>query len=213
MTDKSLTSELAALTARIRACRLCVDAPRKTPLPHEPRPVLRTSSTARLLVASQAPGARVHATGLSFNDASGDRLRQWMGVSRETFYDEARVAIVPMGFCFPGHAADKGDLPPRPECRDAWHDDLFRILPRLECVLAIGRYAQDYHFERVGRPLPRGLRLDDIVRRESDFRGEGPRIIALPHPSWRNSGWIKRNPWFEAEILPMVRAEVAQAIG
>lgn len=136
-----------------------------------------------------------------------------MGVSRETFYDEARVAIVPMGFCFPGHTADKGDLPPRPECRDAWHDELFRSLPRLECVLAIGRYAQAYHFERVERPLPKGLRLDDLVRRAAEFCGEEPRIIALPHPSWRNSGWIKRNPWFEAEILPMLRAEVARAIG
>lgn len=207
-----MTSELAALAARIRACRLCIDAPRKTPLPHEPRPVLRVSPTARLLVASQAPGVRVHATGLSFNDASGDRLRQWMGVSRETFYDEAKVAIVPMGFCFPGHGAGKSDLPPRPECRDAWHDDLFAILPRLDCILAIGRYAQDYHYKRVGRPLPKGLRLDDIVRTASQFRGEAPRIVALPHPSWRNTGWLKRNPWFEDEILPMLRAEVARAI-
>ncbi|WP_026606984.1 uracil-DNA glycosylase family protein [Methylocapsa acidiphila] len=213
MTDSLSTSELAALTARIRACRICVEAPRKATLPHEPRPVLRASATARLLVASQAPGVRVHATGLSFNDASGDRLRQWMGVSRETFYDEAKIAIIPMGFCFPGHDANKGDLPPRPECREAWHDALFQLLPRLECVLAIGRYAQAYHFERLGRPQPKGLRLDEIVRRAPDFRGAGPRIIALPHPSWRNAGWIKRNPWFEAEILPLVRAEVARAIG
>ncbi|WOJ90510.1 uracil-DNA glycosylase family protein [Methylocapsa polymorpha] len=213
MTDRFLTSELAAFADRIRACRLCLEAPRKTALPHEPRPVLRVSSTARLLVASQAPGVRVHATGLSFNDASGDRLRQWMGVSREAFYDEAKVAIVPMGFCFPGHDAHKGDLPPRPECRDAWHDELFRRLPQLECVLAIGRYAQDYHFQRIGRPLPKGLRVDDVVRRASEFCGDGQRIIALPHPSWRNSGWIKRNPWFEVEVLPMLRAEVARAIG
>lgn len=212
MTDKFSTSELSALIDRIRACRICRDAPRKTPLPHEPRPVLRASSTARLLVASQAPGVRVHATGLSFNDASGDRLRQWMGVSRELFYDEAKVAIIPMGFCFPGHDAAKGDLPPRSECRDAWHDQLFSLLPRLECILAIGRYAQDYHFARLGRRLPKGLRIDEIVRRAAEFSGENPRIIALPHPSWRNTGWLKRNPWFEAEVLPLLRTEVARAV-
>lgn len=212
MTDKFSTSELSALIDRIRACRICRDAPRKTPLLHEPRPVLRASSTARLLVASQAPGVRVHATGLSFNDASGDRLRQWMGVSRELFYDEAKVAIIPMGFCFPGHDAAKGDLPPRSECRDAWHDQLFSLLPRLECILAIGRYAQDYHFARLGRRLPKGLRIDEIVRRAAEFSGENPRIIALPHPSWRNTGWLKRNPWFEAEVLPLLRTEVARAV-
>jgi uracil-DNA glycosylase len=218
MTDKSSISELAALADRIRACRLCVEAPLGPALPHQPRPVLRASMTARLLVASQAPGTKVHATGLSFNDASGDRLRQWMGISRDVFYDEARVAIIPMGFCFPGHGAAKSDLPPRRECRETWHDDLFRLLPQIDCILAIGRYAQDYHFARLGRPLPRGARLDDVVRRWKDFGGQGsgeqgPRIIALPHPSWRNSGWIKRNPWFEADVLPMVREEVARAIG
>lgn len=218
MTDKFsisdfLISDLAALTGRIRACRLCVETPRKAPLPHEPRPVLRASSSARLLVASQAPGVRVHLTGLPFNDASGDRLRQWMNVSRDVFYDEARVAIVPMGFCFPGHSSDKGDLPPRPECRATWHDELFAALPRLECILAIGRFAQAYHFERVGRPLPKGLRQGEIVRRWRDFAGQGPEIIALPHPSWRNNGWIKRNPWFEAEVLPLLREKVAAVIG
>jgi len=213
MTDKSSISELAALTARIRACRICLEAPRQAPLPHAPRPVLRPSPTARLLIAGQAPGVRVHSSGLPFDDPSGDRLRQWMNVSREVFYDEARVAIVPMGFCFPGHTADKGDLPPRRECRETWHDALFGLLPGLDCVLAIGRHAQDYHFNRVGRPLPKGLRLAEIVRRSSALSGDGPKIIALPHPSWRNSGWLKRNPWFEADILPMVRAEVAGAIG
>ena len=147
-------ADLAVLASRIRACRLCIEAPRKAPLPHEPRPVLRVSASAKLLVASQAPGIRVHLSGLPFNDASGDRLRSWMGVTREVFYDEARVAIVPMGFCFPGHDVHKGDLPPRRECRETWHCDLFLALPHIECILAIGRYAQDYHFTRVGRPLP-----------------------------------------------------------
>ncbi|MGB8278850.1 MAG: uracil-DNA glycosylase family protein [Methylovirgula sp.] len=206
------SSDLTALVGRIRACRICRDTPRNVPLPHEARPVLRVSSTARLLVAGQAPGVRVHATGLSFNDPSGDRLRQWMGVSREIFYDESRVAIVPMGFCFPGHNAAKGDLPPRRECRASWHDSLFRLLPQIETILAIGRYAQDYHFERLGVARNKGAKLDDLIAAWRDLAGQRPRIIALPHPSWRNNAWLKRNPWFEAEVLPMLREEVARAL-
>lgn len=192
---------------------MCRDAPAGARLPHEPRPVLRVSAAARLLVAGQAPGVRVHLSGLPFNDASGDRLRQWMGVSREVFYDEARIAIAPIGSCFPGHTAQKGDLPPRAECRALWHDELFRALPQIECVLAVGRYAQDYHFARLGRPLPKGASLDQIVRRGDEFPGAKTRIVALPHPSWRNSGWLKRNPWFDAEVLPRLRATVAELIG
>jgi len=212
MTNRDPAMGLAALTGRISACRICVEAPRNVRLPHEPRPILRVSSTARLLVASQAPGVRVHRTGLPFNDASGDRLRQWMNVSREVFYDQARIAIVPMGFCFPGHDANKGDLPPRRECRETWHDLLFSMLPQIECILAIGRYAQDYHFARAGRPLPKGLSVDETVRRWQEVAGKAPKIIALPHPSWRNNGWIKRNPWFESDVLLALRAEVARAI-
>jgi len=212
MTHSHANSGLAAVTGHIRACRICVDAPRGDPLPHEPRPVFRISSTARLLVASQAPGLRVHKTGLPFNDASGDRLRQWMNVSRELFYDQTRVAIVPMGFCFPGHDPNKGDLPPRRECRAAWHDLLFAKLPQIECILAIGRYAHEYHFARAGRPLPTGLGVDETMRRWREFAGEAPKIIALPHPSWRNNGWIKRNPWFDRDVLPALREAVARAI-
>lgn len=212
MMDKSSISELAAVANRIRACRICLETPVGPPLPHEPRPVLRVSPSARLLIASQAPGLRVHQSGLPFNDASGDRLRQWMNVSREVFYDATKIAIAPMGFCFPGHTADKGDLPPRPECRRAWHDELFRAMPRIDCILAIGRYAQDYHFSRLGRPLPKGARQGDIIRRAAELAGEHPKIIALPHPSWRNSGWLKRNLWFEMDILPMLRVEVARMI-
>ncbi len=210
--DDTSTSGLDDLTDRIRACRICLEAPLKTPLAHEPRPVLRVSSTARLLIASQAPGTKVHATGLSFNDASGDRLRQWMDVSREVFYDTAKIAIVPMGFCFPGQDAKKADLPPRPECRLAWHDSLFAALPQIETVLAIGRYAQIYHFERAGRPLPKKITLDEVVRNWRDFSGTTPRIVALPHPSWRNIGWLKRNPWFESDVLPELRRIVAKAL-
>jgi uracil-DNA glycosylase len=206
-------ADLKTYAARIRACRLCRDLRGAARLPHEPRPVLRVSSTARLLVASQAPGARVHATGVPFNDPSGDRLRTWMNVARETFYDESLIAIVPMGFCFPGHSPAKADLPPRPECRQTWHDGLFALMPQIECILAIGRYAQDYHFVRLGRASPKGSPLADVVaawRSQADRR---PRLIALPHPSWRNNGWIKRNAWFETEVLPMLREEVARAIG
>ncbi len=212
MIDFASIADLEAYAARIRSCRLCRDAPGPARLPHEPRPVLRVSTTARLLVASQAPGARVHATRLPFNDPSGDRLRTWMNVSRETFYDEALVAIVPMGFCFPGYSPAKADLAPRPECRRTWHDDLFALMPQIECILAIGRYAQDYHFARLGRPLRSGACLADVVGGRQGHANDAPRLIALPHPSWRNNAWIKRNPWFEAEVLPMLRAEVARAI-
>ena len=195
------------------ACRLCRDAPRGPRLPHEPRPVFRLSPTARLLIASQAPGLRAHRSGIPFTDASGDRLRQWMGVSSETFYDVSRIAIAPMGFCFPGYSPAMADLPPRPECRAAWHDQLFAEMPQIACMLAIGRHAQTYHFARLGRPLPKAEPLEAIVRRWRDFAGASPVVIALPHPSWRNSGWLKRNPWFETEVLPALRQAVAEAIG
>lgn len=135
-----------------------------------------------------------------------------MGVTRDIFYDEARIALVPMGFCFPGHDAAKGDLPPRRECRVSWHDELFDLMPQIECILAIGRYAQDYHFGRLGRALKKNAKLDAIVAAWRDHAGRQPRVIALPHPSWRNNAWLNRNPWFETEVLPMLRAEVAGAI-
>ena len=135
-----------------------------------------------------------------------------MGVTREIFYDETRIAIVPMGFCFPGHNVVKGDLPPRRECRAHWHDALFRLMPQIETILVIGRYAQDYHFKRLGLPYRKDVRLDDIVRAWRDHLEVRPRLIALPHPSWRNTGWLKRNPWFEAEVVPMLRAEVVRVL-
>jgi uracil-DNA glycosylase len=201
---------LEALAARIRACRHCAEAP--APLPHEPRPVLRVSPTARLLVASQAPGNLVNQTGIPFNDPSGERLRDWMGVDRDTFYDVSRIAIAPMGFCFPGNDAAGGDLPPRPECRKLWHDKLFEALPRIETVLAIGRYAQDYHFARLGHDLRKGASVSETVARWREFQSARPLIFPLPHPSWRNTGWLKKNPWFESEILPALRAEVARLV-
>ena len=210
---RGVTSDaLDRLARELVACRVCRDQPTGSPLPHEPRPVFRLSRTARLLVASQAPGIRVHNTGIPFNDPSGDRLRDWMGIDRETFYDVRRIAIAPMGFCFPGYDASGGDLPPRRECRSLWHDRLFALMPQVETVLAIGGYAQAYHFARLGRPYVKGARVDETVRRWKEFRAGRPRLFSLPHPSWRNSGWLKRNPWFETELLPDLRAEVTRLV-
>lgn len=200
---------LDRLAAEIAACRICRDRPRGRALSHEPRPVVRLSTAARLCIAGQAPGTRVHATGLPFNDRSGDRLRDWMGVTREEFYDRERVAVVPMGFCFPGQDARGGDLPPRPECRMVWHDRLFAAMPQLELVLAIGLYAQRYHLGDAARGS-----LSDTVARWRDFLMDArrPRILPMPHPSWRNTGWLKRHPWFEAELVPALRTEVRRLL-
>jgi uracil-DNA glycosylase len=203
---------LAALLKSIRSCRHCVTEADGAPLPHEPRPTLRVSSTARLLVAGQAPGNLVHRTGIPFNDPSGDRLRQWMGVDRETFYDVSRIAIVPMGFCFPGYDKSGGALAPRRECRDKWHAQLFELTPQFDTVLAIGRYAQDYHLSRLGFARRAGESVADVVSNWRSYAGRTPLVIPLPHPSWRNTGWLKRNPWFEAELLPVLREEVARSI-
>lgn len=203
---------LERLLEDIRGCRICRDQPAGQELPHEPRPVLRARRSARLCIASQAPGTRVHATGLPFNDRSGDRLRQWMNVDRETFYDDRRIAIVPMGFCFPGQDKAGGDLPPRRECRAHWHDRVFAELPDLQLILTIGGYAHAYH---LGSEAKGGV--TQTVSRWSEIGAAAklenrPRVIPLPHPSWRNTGWLKKHPWFEAELLPVLRAAVAETI-
>jgi uracil-DNA glycosylase len=198
-------SELGRLIAGIRGCRHCVETPSGKKLPHEPRPVLRVSETARLAVCSQAPGTRVHASGIPFTDASGDRLREWMGVSPQEFYDEARVAIIPMGFCFPGQNEHGGDLPPRAECAKLWHKSLFDRLPQLELVLAVGSYSQAWH---LGSEMGSSLQATMLDWRQHLRRRRQPRILPLPHPSWRNNGWLRRNPWFEEELLPVLRREV-----
>ncbi|HYF55768.1 MAG TPA: uracil-DNA glycosylase family protein [Salinarimonas sp.] len=203
-----MSDPFASLAAELRSCRACRDAPRAGgPLPHEPRPIVQGSATARLCIASQAPGTRAHASGIPFQDPSGIRLRGWLGLDEASFYDPARVAIVPMGHCFPGLDAAGGDLPPRRECAPLWRERAFAALPDLELVLVIGQYAQAWHLG----PERRGG-LTDTVR---DFRAilgaeRRPRLLPLPHPSWRNSGWLKRHPWFEAELLPVLRAEVAR---
>ena len=194
--------DLESLAGEIAACRRCVEAPLKTLLPHEPRPVVRLSSTARLCIAGQAPGTRVHESGVPFNDASGDRLRDWMGIGRETFYDRDQVAIVPMGFCFPGQDAKGGDLPPRKECAEAWHERIFEAMPQLELTLLIGQYAQKWHLGPAAKKS-----LTETVEHWRDYR---PRYLPLPHPSWRNNGWLRTHPWFEAELLPVLRSEVAR---
>jgi len=202
-------AQLESVLAAIRACRHCVEAPQGKPLPHEPRPVLRVSSTARLAVCSQAPGTKVHASGTPFTDRSGDRLRDWMGVTPQAFYDEARIAIVPMGFCFPGQDANGGDLPPRRECAKLWHRKLFAASPQLELVLAVGSYAQDWH---LGDAAGTTLQETMLGWREYLKRQRRPRVLPLPHPSWRNNAWLTNNPWFERELLPVLRQEVRRLL-
>lgn len=185
---------LTPLLANVRACTLCA-----AHLPLGPRPVVQMHPSARILIAGQAPGRKVHETGVPFNDASGERLRDWLGMSREVFYDERQVAILPMGFCYPG-TGKSGDLPPRPECAPAWRAPLLASLKNLQLTLVIGQYAQDYHL-----PHAKGT-LTELVQ---DWRAYWPHTVPLPHPSPRNNLWLKRNPWFEAKLLPVLRERVA----
>ncbi len=211
MTDGQRDS-LEDLRDAIAACRICRDAPARGPdhrLPHEPRPVAVISSSARILISGQAPGLRVHQSGLPFNDASGDRLRLWLGVDREQFYDPRLFAIVPMGFCFPGYDAQGSDLPPRRECAPRWRSQVVDAMPQIELVLAIGQYAQAWHLgDR------RAATMTETVRNWRIHLGSniGPAVLALPHPSWRNTGWLKKNPWFEADVLPVLRDRVGKLI-
>lgn len=204
-----IPDHLKQLLASVRSCRICVESPRGRPLPHEPRPVLVLESSARVLICGQAPGTRVHASGRPFNDPSGVRLRDWMGVSEEEFYDARRIAFLPMGFCFPGQTSTGADLPPRRECAQAWRLQLMAHLPRLELVLLVGRYAQDWHLgDRNGPDL-----TATVERwREYAMRNSGPRQFPLPHPSWRNNTWLKRNAWFGEKLVPQLRAAVRQSL-
>ena len=196
---------LARLVAEIGGCRICRETPHGNALPHEPRPVLRPSATARMCISSQAPGVRVHASGTPFTDPSGDRLRGWLQLTPEEFYDQRRIAIVPMGFCFPGHDAAGGDLPPRRECVLTWHERLFAAMPQLELILAVGSYAQRWH---MGAAIGGSMTATVERWRELLDAETRPRRIALPHPSWRNNAWLTANPWFERELLPCLRREI-----
>lgn len=187
------------LAEEVRACRHCEAA-----LPHEPRPVLRIDPRASLLIVGQAPGRRVHETGIPWNDPSGQRLRAWLEVDDATFYDGRRIAIVPMGLCYPG-TVDGADLPPRPECAPLWHARVRAALPRVRLTLLVGGYAQAYYL-----PEARGQTMTDRVKA---FRRFLPEFLPLPHPSWRNTAWIRRNPWFETDLLPELRRRVHAILG
>jgi len=197
MARKTGSQPSKALLQRVRSCTLC-----ETHLPHGVRPVLQFHPDARILIAGQAPGRKVHESGVPFDDASGDRLRSWMGVPREVFYDAARIAILPMGFCYPG-TGSSGDLPPRPECTPAWRKPLLNALSRLQLTLVIGSYAQAWHL---------GEEATNVTKAAQDWRGYWPEIIPLPHPSPRNNIWLKRNPWFEEELLPQLRKRIARVL-
>ena len=190
--NRSLASDLETLLGEVRACTRCVG---KVP---EPRPVLRASSRARILIVGQAPGTRVHATGIPWNDPSGQRLRQWLDVGEEDFYDPDRFAIIPMGFCYPGKGRS-GDLPPPPECAETWHARLHAHLPDIRCTLLIGQYAQNHYIET---PYP------TLTERVRDWRRFAPDTWVLPHPSPRNRLWLRRNDWFERETVPALQATV-----
>ncbi len=206
----SRRSNLQAVVAAIRACRICREQPDGAPLPHEPRPVLRVSSTATVCIVGQAPGTRVHASGVPFTDPSGDRLRAWLGLDADTFYDVARIAIVPMGFCFPGQDGRGADLPPRRECAPAWRQELFARLPAIDLVIAVGSYAHAWHLG----PLRRKTLTETVAAWREIMAATGrPTIIPLPHPSWRNNAWIRKNPWFEAELLPTLRRAIGDRLG
>lgn len=194
---KRNSPRLIKLLSEVRACALC-----EGHLPLGPRPTLAADSRARLLIIGQAPGTKVHETGIPWNDPSGDRLREWMGIDKDVFYDASRIAIMPMGFCYPGRGKS-GDLPPRPECAPAWHGALLELLPNVELVLLVGSYAQAYYLDK------RYKTLRDRVKNWQEY---GPRFIPLVHPSPRNRKWLRDNPWFEAELVPQMRKRVHQVL-
>lgn len=189
---------LDVLLNEIRACRLC-----EAELPLGPRPVVRAAASARILVVGQAPGTAVHASGIPFDDPSGERLRDWMGVDAETFYDESRIALIPMGFCYPGRGKS-GDLPPKKRCARTWRGPLLGALPQVELTLVIGQYAMAWHL-----PEAKRLTLTETVRRHAAW---GDALLPLPHPSPRNNIWLARNPWFEADVVPRLRERVGSVL-
>lgn len=188
---------LTTLIEEVRACTIC-----KPHLTHGVRPILQIDAKAKILIAGQAPGRKVHESGVPFDDASGDRLREWMGVSKETFYNAKEIAILPMGFCYPGKGKS-GDLPPRPECALAWRAKLLSQLTQLQLTLVIGQYAQSYHLDQ------NRLSLTETVKTGQQL---WPNLVPLPHPSPRNNGWLKNNPWFERDVLPNLRERINELL-
>ena len=189
-----MTQTLARLVQEIRSCTLCTEH-----LPLGPRPIIQVSSAANILIVGQAPGSRVHETGIPFNDPSGDRLREWMGIDKEVFYDDSRIALVPMGFCFPG-TGKSGDLPPRPECAATWRVKLLERLPNIKLTIVVGQYAQAWHLDKSNKA--------NLTETVVAWKSYWPKAIPLPHPSPRNNIWLKKNPWFEVEVLHSLRRKV-----
>lgn len=182
----------------LKACSLCSKQFAKTSTAHAPRPVFQGTRSARILLAGQAPGRHVHLSGKPFTDASGDRLRAWMGIDENVFYDPTRIAILPMAFCFPGYDAKGADLPPPRLCADVWRQKILAQFPNLSLIIAIGGYAQKWH-------LQTGQNVSEVMRQWRDYL---PDVLPLPHPSWRNTAWLKKNPWFEDELIPVLREKV-----
>lgn len=192
-------SEVGGLRAEIAGCRVCAAR-----LPLGARPLVQIGARARLLIIGQAPGARAHTSGVPWDDASGARLRDWLGIDAATFYDAEQVALVPIGFCYPGVAQGGGDLPPRPECAPLWHDRVLDALPAVRLTVLVGLYAQARHLGRA-----RGATLTETVREAARYL---PSYLPLPHPSWRSTGWMRHNPWFEESVAPLLRRSVARVL-
>jgi len=208
--ETSSSPRLERLLENVRSCDHCRQNPSGPPLPHPPRPVLVASPVAKICIIGQAPGTRVHASGKPFTDPSGNRLRDWLGVSAEQFYDSRNFAIIPMGFCFPG-LNDKGaDLPPRKECAEKWHEELFELMPQIRLKLLIGMYAQRRYLGK-----RRKKTLSETVRCWRDYIEEEGRAVELPlpHPSWRNNAWLRKNPFFEHDVVPFLRTEIKTLLG
>jgi uracil-DNA glycosylase len=199
-----MPDDLPHLKSQVTACRLCTERFAATHSSHVPRPVFWVGGTAQILIAGQAPGLRVHESGVPFDDRSGDRLREWMGISRDCFYDPDKVSILPMAFCFPGYDAKGSDLPPPAICGRTWHQKVMAAIEPPHLILLVGGYAQKWHL---------GKGVGSVTDTVKDWRSHAPDVFPLPHPSWCNTGWIKKNPWFTAELLPLLRARVQGLIG
>jgi uracil-DNA glycosylase len=197
-TGQRMTATLDSILADIGRCKAC-----EAHLPHPPRPVVQAGRSARLVIIGQAPGSKVHESGVPWRDQSGDRLRDWTGLDEATFYDPSRIALIPMGFCYPG-TANGADLPPRSECAPLWHTRLLHLLPEVRLTLLVGIHAQDHYLRDRTKAT-----MTETVR---NFESSGPGRFPLPHPSWRSTGWMRRNPWFEAEVLPTLRVSVRSAL-
>ncbi|NKB43626.1 MAG: uracil-DNA glycosylase family protein [Alphaproteobacteria bacterium] len=189
-------TSLKKLLKDVRACTVCTKH-----LPLGPRPIVRIAPSATLLIIGQAPGTKVHESGVPWDDKSGDRLREWLAVDKDTFYDESRIAIMPMGFCYPGVQKSGGDAPPRPECAPLWHEPLRKHLPNIKLTLLIGMYAQAHYLG-----ARRKKTMTETVRSWPEYQSDG--LLPMPHPSWRSTGWLKKNPWFEKDVLPVLRRAV-----